>query len=94
MLVFGGLVTWRLSNILAKENGPLEIFARFRAHLASVQENRGGWFDMVTCVKCISMFIGAVVAVVPAGDVYEWFMYALAFSAITALIERLSVPKA
>lgn len=88
ILLIGGLVTWRVSNILAKENGPLMVFLRLRAYLASKQKQMGGLYDMISCVKCVSVFVGLVVALAPAESFFELLLYALAFSAITALIER------
>lgn len=87
ILIVGGLVTWRVSRILAKENGPLFVFTRFRAYLAGKQKRSGGFYDMISCVRCVSMYVGAVAAIAPAGTVFEWLVYTLAFSAITSLIE-------
>ena len=94
ILVIGGLVTWRLSNILVKEKGPLVIFLRLRAYLAAKQKHMGGFYDMISCVKCVSVFVGALVAIAPAESLIQWIGYTLAFSAVTAIIERLTSPEA
>lgn len=89
-IIVGGLITWRVSHIIVKEVGPLAIFAKLRAYLATKQKSIGGLFDMFSCVGCISMYIGAVTALGLAGDVLEFIMYSLVFSAIACLIERLT----
>lgn len=86
VLIVGGLVTWRVTNILVKQNGPLAVFARLRAYLASKQKRIGGFYDMFSCIACMSMIVGAVAAVVPSRSVFQWIAYTLSFSAISALV--------
>jgi hypothetical protein len=88
-LILGGLMTWRLAHMIVREFGPLGIFSRFRAYIAINQKRPGGLFDMVSCVACASIYIGAVAALWPAGDVFSWVAYTLAFSAIATILERL-----
>lgn len=92
-LIVGGLVTWRVSYMLVKETGPLAIFARFRAFLASRQKRMGGLYDMVSCIACTSVYIGAVAALCVAGGLLEFIVYTLSFSAVTVLTERLTANK-
>ena len=89
LLIIGGLVTWRVSNILVKQRGPLDIFVRFRAYLAKNQKRQGGLFDLISCMTCTSVTIGAVAALCLAGDALEWILYTLAFSAISSLTDAL-----
>jgi len=89
ILLFGGLITWRLAHMISKELGPKGIFARFRAKLAKRQKASGGLYDMVSCVGCSSVYIGAVTALWFAGSVFSWITYTLAFSAIAMFIDRL-----
>lgn len=88
LLLLGGLVTWRLTHMVVKELGPLGIFERLRAYLAKGQTTRGGLFDLISCMACASVYIGAVTAVLFAGDVFSWLVYTFAFSAITMIIEH------
>lgn len=92
-LLIGSLVTWRVSHMLVKETGPLGIFARFRAHLAQKQQKMGGLFDLISCMACTSVYIGAVTALWVSGGVLEFILYTLSFSAITMLTERLTASK-
>lgn len=92
-LIIGGLVTWRVSYMLVKEDGPLFMLARMRAYLAKNQQKRGGLFDLISCVYCTSVWIGSVTALFVAVDVLEFIMYSLSFSAITVLVERLTASK-
>lgn len=75
--------------MIAKEDGPFMMFPRLRAYLAKNQKHQGGMFDMVSCIGCLSMYIGFVAALAVAGSVFELIAYTLAFSAIAVLIDRL-----
>lgn len=89
-LIIGGLATWRLSRALVKESGPKMIFAKLRANLAKNQKNSGGLFDMISCMACTSFWIGVLAALVPAETFFHVFGYALAFSAISLILEALT----
>jgi hypothetical protein len=91
ILLFGGLITWRLAHMLVKEKGPLLVFDRLRAYLASTQKRSGGLFDMLSCLACMSIYIGAVAAIQPAHGVLSWLAYALSFSAIATFLEQIYV---
>lgn len=84
----GGIVTWRLANLISKQSGPLAIFARFRAFLASRQRTVGGLFDLVTCTSCISMIMGAVTALTLIGGPSGFIVYTLSFSAIATILDH------
>jgi hypothetical protein len=76
--------------MLVKESGPLAVFDRLRALLAKYQMNPGGFYDMISCLACTSIYVSAVTALWVAGSFGEWIGYTLSFSAIAVLIERVS----
>lgn len=86
-LIIVGLAVWRLSHGVVKENGPLMIFARLRARLASSQKRSGGLFDMISCVQCTSFWIGLVASLFVSHDIFTWIGYGFAFSGIAMLLE-------
>lgn len=61
-LVFSGIITWRLTRMLYNENGPLDIFARLRSHLATRQKRMGGMYDMISCFYCLSFWVAIPIA--------------------------------
>ena len=75
--------------MLVNQDGPLDVFARLRANLAANQKSSGGMYDMLSCVSCTSMAIGAVAALVPSDGVLEWVGYTIVFSAISTLLDAL-----
>ena len=92
-IIIGGIITWRLSHMLAHETGPVAIFEILRAKLAQNQQQRGGLFDLISCMTCLSIYIGAVTALFVTTDAFQVIAYAISFSAITVLIERLTASK-
>jgi uncharacterized membrane protein len=85
-LIIGGLATWRLSHMVVKENGPLMVFARARAFFARHQKRSGGFFDLISCVYCVSFWIGLIAALFASHNVFHILAYALTFSAIATII--------
>lgn len=90
IIVIGGLITWRISNILVKQNGPLHIFAKFRAFLATKQKRMGGMYDFMTCMTCVSMPVAALTAIYPSQSLVQYFAYLLCFSAVSAVTDALT----
>ena len=91
--IIASLAIWRLSYAIVKENGPLMVFARLRARLAASQKRSGGLFDLISCIYCVSFWIGLVGSLIVLNNVFEWVGYGLAFSAVAVLIERLTNAK-
>lgn len=90
--IVASLAIWRLSYGIAREKGPLDVWARLRARLASSQKRSGGLFDMISCVRCLSFWIGLVGALFVSNSILGFFGYAFAFSGVASLID-LIVPK-
>lgn len=86
-LIIGGLAVWRISHALVKEKGPLDMFIRFRARLAAHQKRSGGFFDLFSCVYCVSVWTGLVASAFASHDFFHWIGYAFAFSGIAVLLE-------
>ena len=83
------LAVWRLSRGIVKENGPLMMWAKLRARLARTQRRSGGLFDMVSCVQCLSFWIGLVGALWASDGFFSWVGYGLAFSGAALIMEGL-----
>ena len=89
VFIVGSLAVWRVSHALVKEKGPLDIFVRLRARLASSQKRSGGLFDLFSCVYCLSVWVGLVAALSVSESAAQWLGYAFAFSAVSMLLEKL-----
>ncbi len=84
-LVLGALAVWRITHLLNAEDGPLDIFARFR-RLAG----QGFWGDLLDCSYCLSLWIAVPFAWWLGDGWKERFLLWLALSAASILIERLT----
>ncbi len=60
------LATWRLSHMLAKEQGPGDIFDKLRLWLGAKETMNFGWTGdtfwskLVVCPLCLSVWIAAI----------------------------------
>lgn len=78
------LATWRVSHLLATEDGPAEIFVRLRAWLGYTWIGR-----LMDCFLCLSLWIAAPAALFVSRSVLEWVFCWLALSGAACLLERL-----
>lgn len=81
------LAVWRISYFIVEENGPLMFMARIRAHLASRQKRSGGLFDLISCIKCVSVWAGLTASLFVSNGVFLVIANGLAFSAGAILLD-------
>jgi hypothetical protein len=84
-LVLALLATWRLTHLLAHEDGFADIVVRFRALLG--QSLAGKVLD---CFNCLSLWIAAPLALFITQRPLEWLFGWLALSGGACLLERLT----
>ncbi len=82
--VLAVLATWRVTHLLANEDGPADIIVRFRRLLG--QSLAGSLMD---CFNCLSLWIAAPLALFVTRRPVEWLMSWLAISGGACLLERL-----
>lgn len=82
--VLAVLATWRLTHLLAREDGPADLLARIRAAL-------GGGFvgKLMDCFPCLSLWVGAAMAPLLSWRPAELLLSWLALSGGACLLERL-----
>jgi hypothetical protein len=78
------LATWRVTHLLASEDGPADIIVRFRALLG--QSIVGKLMD---CFNCLSLWIAALAALFVSRRPMEWVFCWLALSGGACLLERM-----
>lgn len=92
-----GLAVWRLSSLLVHEEGPFDIFLRFR-HWSGVgyteYSNRVGKNEFaraLICLWCTSVWVGIIAALLYAifREPVVWMASPFALSAVAIIIERI-----
>jgi hypothetical protein len=83
--VVAALATWRLTHLLALEDGPFDLLARLRAALG-----RAG--RLLDCFQCLSLWIAAPLALFVTTRASAWWCVWLALSAVACLIQRATEP--
>lgn len=77
------LATWRVSHLLAREDGPGDVIVRVRAWLGYRWIGR-----LMDCFQCLSLWIAAPAALFVSRRVLEWIFCWLALSGAACLLER------
>jgi len=78
------LATWRLTHLLASEDGPADLIVRFRALLG--QSIAGKLMD---CFNCLSLWVAAPIALLITRKPLDLLLSWLALSGGACLLERI-----
>lgn len=87
------LAVWRVSSLFAREDGPFDIFIRFRGlvgvqNLGTDHESGTNWFNKgLICPWCSSVWISLVVALFYVQTAEEYFILALALSSASIMVD-------
>ena len=84
-LVLAVLATWRITHLLALEDGPWDVIARIRMRLGN-----GFWGRLLDCFYCVSLWVAAPIAAFVRPPLIEWPLWWLACSGGACLLERLN----
>jgi hypothetical protein len=83
-LVLAVLATWRVTHLLASEDGPADIIVRFRAWLGDRLMGK-----LMDCFNCLSFWIAAPAALFVTRRPLDWVFCWLGLSGAACLLERL-----
>ena len=82
--VLAVLATWRLTHLLAREDGPADLIYRLRAVLGDGTLGR-----LMDCFYCLSLWIAAPLAFLLASNPLDLLLAWLALSGAAVLLERI-----
>ena len=82
--VLAVLATWRVTHLVANEDGPADVIFRLRRWLGD-----GFIGSLMDCFKCISIWIAAPLALFVSTDPLTWAVTWLALSGGACLLEGL-----
>jgi hypothetical protein len=78
------LATWRVTHLLAREDGPADLVVRLRERLG------GSFFGrLMDCFHCLSLWVAAPLALAVSTNLLHWLLAWLALSGASCLLERL-----
>jgi len=80
------LATWRVTHLLASEDGPADLIVKFRALLG--QSIVGKLMD---CFNCLSLWVAVPAAFFVSQRPLEWVLCWLALSGGACLLERIGL---
>jgi Protein of unknown function (DUF1360) len=82
--VLAVLATWRVTHLLAKEDGPADLIVRLRVRLGNRFLGK-----LMDCFYCLSLWIAAVMAFSVSSKLLDWLLAWPALSGAACLLERL-----
>lgn len=85
--VIAALATWRISFLLAREDGPWQILLRLRK-----AGGEGNFGRLLRCVKCTSLWVAVPLAFFVGGTWTELAVVWLALSGVASLIDEATRP--
>ncbi len=77
------LATWRVTHLLANEDGPADLVARWRARLGSAFLGQ-----LADCFQCLSLWVAVPMAFPVSRTLRGWPFVWLAVSGAACLLER------
>ena len=84
-IILGTLVVWRVTHLLAAEDGPFGLLARLRRWAGS-----GFWGGLMDCFYCLSLWVAAPVGVLLGSSWRERLFLWLALSGAAILVNRIA----
>jgi hypothetical protein len=75
--------TWRITHLLAKEDGPADLVVRFRARLG-----HGVVGKLMDCFECLSLWVAVPIAFFVSRRALDFLLVWLALSGAACLLER------
>jgi hypothetical protein len=78
------LATWRVTHLLANEDGPADLIVRLRVALG---DSLAG--SLMDCFNCLSLWIAAPAALFVARSPLVWLFVWLALSGAACLLQRM-----
>lgn len=79
------LAVWRVTHLLANEDGPLDLIARLRARLGASVLGK-----LLDCFYCLSIWIAAPFARFVTAQLWDWLLAWLALSGAACLLEKIT----
>jgi hypothetical protein len=83
--VLAVLATWRVTHLLAEEDGPADLVVKFRSLLGDSPAGH-----LMDCFKCLSMWVAIPAAFFVTRMPLEWVPVWLALSGAACLLQRLA----
>jgi hypothetical protein len=82
--VLAALATWRVTHLLASEDGPADLIVRFRARLKN-----GVFGKAMDCFYCLSIWVSVPMTLLICHNFADFLLIVLALSGGACLLERM-----
>jgi hypothetical protein len=91
------MAVWRVSSIVAREDGPMDIFPRFKTRVLDLSENKrihisvrkmlNSFYRGLNCIWCNSVWFSAIASIFISVSFLEWIVVTLSLSTVAIMVE-------
>lgn len=85
IFLLASLATWRIAHILVYEDGPFDVFDKTRQAMGVSQ----ALYKLINCLKCVSVWVGAVFSLAISTNLQEFVLYTFALSGTAILLDEI-----
>jgi hypothetical protein len=97
--ILASLMVWRVSSLIAREDGPMDIFSRFKAWIYRLSYPGNGhvptkmnkildsFYRGLNCMWCNSVWFSAIASIFISSTILEWVAKTLSISTVVIMIE-------
>ncbi len=87
--MLGALAVWRITHLLASEDGPGDLVFHLRTKLGSSFAGK-----LMDCFYCLSLWVAGPFAFLVTRQIWGWMLTWFALSAAACLLERITAERA
>lgn len=91
------MAIWRVSSIVAREDGPMDIFSKFKTRVLDISEDErlqisgrkmlNSFYRGLNCMWCNSVWFSAIASIFISISFVEWIVITLSLSTLVIMIE-------
>ena len=91
------MAVWRVSSIVAREDGPMDIFPKFKTRVLDLSEDErlhisvrkmlNSFYRGLNCMWCNSVWFSAIASIFISNSFKEWIVVTLSLSTVAIMIE-------
>ena len=91
------MAVWRVSSIVAREDGPMDIFPKFKTRVLDLSEDErlhisvrkmlNSFYRGLNCMWCNSVWFSAIASIFITVSFLEWSVVTLSLSTMVIIIE-------
>lgn len=85
--IIASLASWRIARFIIEDNGPWNLFGKFRDKFGTEGIAKPGSFaDLIGCYYCLGLYTSVPFAIALGNNLWEMLAYLFALSAAVVIV--------